>query len=159
MRLNLDDLPLRSGQRHECSYTIDMAPVFVGGAVYELLLPQGMMLAVDRVAGGFLVEVKMDAKLYGPCSRCLREVEMDLHAEQQEFAPTATGGWADSEASAFIEDLVVDVSGLGREALVLAMPDRLLCSPACKGLCSQCGEDLNRGPCACVALELSEPMR
>jgi uncharacterized protein len=127
--------------------------------MYDVLLPEGINVVVDRVAGGFLVEVKMHAKVYGPCSRCLNEVELAIRAEQKEFAPTAGGDWADSDASAFIQDLVVDVSGLSREALVLAMPDRLLCSAECKGLCAQCGEDLNRGPCRCGALELSEPMR
>lgn len=43
----------------------------------------------------------------------------------------------------------VDLEPLLREQLMLAVPFAPLCSDACKGLCSQCGADLNRTPCSC----------
>ncbi len=158
MFLNLDDLGLRGGHRHECAYTVGVAPVTLGGAEYETLLPEGVTVSVDRVAGGFLVRLAFDAKAYGPCSLCLGETELVVHGEQEEFVPTAAGGWAESESSPFIKDMVVDVSALAREALVLAMPDRVLCSATCRGLCAQCGKDLNRGSCGCTTLEITEPI-
>jgi uncharacterized protein len=159
MRLNLDDLGLRGGEQHVCTYTVEVAPVSLGGERYEVLVPEGVSLAIERIAGGYLVGLSMDAWAYGPCSRCLKEATLQVHAEQEEFAPTAVGGWAESESSAFIEDLVVDVSGLAREALVLAIPDKILCSVECRGLCPQCGADLNCGRCGCGPLEISAPMR
>jgi uncharacterized protein len=149
MYLNLEDLGLRGGQRHVCVYTVDIAPVLLGGARYDVVLADGVTAVVERVAGGYLVGVQLEAKAFGPCTRCLREVEVKIHAEQQEFVPTAAGGWEEAEVSLFIKDRVVDLSGLSREALVLAIPDRVLCSPACKGLCAQCGLDLNSGTCEC----------
>ena len=46
---------------------------------------------------------------------------------------------------------VVDVSGLAREAIVLATPSRIVCNEGCLGLCPECGRDRNQGPCACPA--------
>jgi uncharacterized protein len=158
-RLNLEDLALRGGQKHECAYSVDVAPVVLGGVRYQVLLADGVVVAVDRVAGGFLICLTMDARVYGPCARCLKEGDFGVRAEQEEFAPTAAGGWAESESSGFIEGLSVDISGMTREALVLALPAQILCSPSCKGLCPQCGLDLNQGSCECQALEISEPMR
>ena len=43
----------------------------------------------------------------------------------------------------------VDVEPLLREQFVLAVPFAPLCSETCKGLCPQCGIDLNTGTCAC----------
>jgi len=43
----------------------------------------------------------------------------------------------------------VDLEPLFREELVLAIPYAPLCKDDCKGLCSQCGTDLNSGTCAC----------
>jgi uncharacterized protein len=43
-------------------------------------------------------------------------------------------------------DITVDV----RDALLLALPIRLLCSDNCQGLCPVCGENLNLGACRCV---------
>jgi uncharacterized protein len=42
-------------------------------------------------------------------------------------------------------DLTADI----REDIVVALPTRPLCSPVCRGLCPQCGKNLNEGSCAC----------
>jgi uncharacterized metal-binding protein YceD (DUF177 family) len=70
-----------------------------------------MTLVVERIAGGFLVTLSTDAKVYGPCARCLNEVTLELQAEQQEFVPTAKDGWQESGLSDFIEGMVVDIAG------------------------------------------------
>jgi uncharacterized protein len=154
--LDLRDLSLRGGERHERTYSLDVAPVVLGGVDYEVLVPQGVTVTVARVTGGFLIDVSLDARVYGPCARCLREVALQVRAEQQEFAPTAKDGWEESDLSAFVEDMVVDIAGIAREALVLALPARVLCSQSCKGLCSQCGRDLNQNTCDCASIGADE---
>lgn len=134
---------------------MDVAPVMLGGAEYRVLLPEGVDVYVNKVAGGYLVSVSGDARVYGPCARCLAEVALDVHAEEEEFAPTAGGEWEESDTSPFIEGVVVDVEGFVREAIVLALPEQVLCSEACKGLCVRCGRDLNQGACDCGSLEIS----
>jgi uncharacterized protein len=43
----------------------------------------------------------------------------------------------------------VDITEDMREDLVLHVPGFPVCSEGCKGLCAQCGADLNKGSCAC----------
>ncbi len=43
----------------------------------------------------------------------------------------------------------IDLAQLLREQLILAVPYAPLCRPDCKGLCSQCGADLNQAECGC----------
>lgn len=149
MYLDLHDLALRTGERYERTYPLELSPIVQGGVSYQVLLPDGVSVVVDRVAGGFLVTVTADARVYGPCARCLKEVVLETRAEQQEFAPTAKDGWEESELSAFIEGLTLDVDGVTREAVVLSLPSLIVCSPSCRGLCPQCGQDLNERLCDC----------
>lgn len=158
IHLDLDDLCPRGGDRHQSVYAVDLAPITLGGVPYRVLLPRGVEIAIERVAGGYLVNLSTEVKVYGSCARCLSEADVELRAEEQEFAPTAGGTWDEADVSPFIEDLVVDIEGLAREAVILALPDQVLCAPTCKGLCSQCGMDLNLGDCACGALEISQQM-
>jgi uncharacterized protein len=44
----------------------------------------------------------------------------------------------------------IDLGPVVHEAVVLAEPMRVLCAPDCRGLCPQCGKDLNEGPCGCT---------
>lgn len=152
MLLNLAELSLRGGQRYERCYPLDTEPVVLGGSPYTVLVPDGVAVTVDRVVGGFLVKVALVARVYGPCSRCLREAGFDLHAEQQEFAPATSDRWREADLSEFIKDLVVDIDALAREAVVLALPAQPVCEEACQGLCPQCGADRNRGDCGCGGL-------
>jgi uncharacterized protein len=156
MVLSLADLSLRGGDRYERIYMLEFEPVLLGGEEFRVLLPDGVHVTVDRVTGGYLVNVDLDAKIYGPCARCLGEAVVTVHAEQQEFAPTAKDGWEETETSEFIKDLMVDVDGLAREALVLALPAQVVCDEDCKGLCAFCGKDLNKGPCACAEERIDE---
>jgi uncharacterized protein len=158
MRLDLRDLSLRGGDRRETNYRVDLAPLIIGGAEYQVLLQNGVDFAVDRAAGGYLVNVSAKAKVYGPCARCLREAALELTAKEQEFAPADGGSWDEADLSPFIDDLVVDVEALAREAVILSLPAQLLCAPTCKGLCGQCGRDLNVGDCGCSGLEISQEM-
>jgi uncharacterized protein len=143
MRLDLHDLPLRGGERHETNCGAELAPLILGGVEYLVVLPHGVDIAVDRAAGGYLVNVSAKAKLYGPCARCLCAVALEV---------------GEADLSPFIEDLVVDVEAIAREAVILALPAQMLCAPTCKGLCAQCGRDLNVGDCGCVGLEISQQM-
>ena len=43
----------------------------------------------------------------------------------------------------------VDLTEAIRQNVLLALPMVTLCNPDCAGLCSQCGHDLNLGPCQC----------
>jgi uncharacterized protein len=149
MLLSLADLALRGGERYEQTYPLDIDPVLLGGVAYQVLVPGGVTLVVDRVTGGYLLDVSLDANIYGPCARCLAESVLHVHAEQREFAPTARDGWDEFEGSDFIKDLMVDIAGLAREALVLALPPQVVCKDECSGLCALCGHDLNLGPCDC----------
>ena len=36
-----------------------------------------------------------------------------------------------------------------REELILSVPDYVLCTDECKGICAGCGVDLNTGTCTC----------
>ncbi|MFH1756381.1 MAG: DUF177 domain-containing protein [Candidatus Latescibacterota bacterium] len=36
------------------------------------------------------------------------------------------------------------------ENLIINIPIRILCDEGCKGLCPDCGADLNSNPCSCI---------
>ena len=44
-----------------------------------------------------------------------------------------------------------------KDALLLELPIRFVCSENCKGLCSQCGINLNTGTCKCQKEDIMNP--
>jgi uncharacterized protein len=55
----------------------------------------------------------------------------------------------DDLSTAYFHDNAIDLEDLMREQFLLALPMKPLCSDACKGLCPQCGANLNTNPCNC----------
>ena len=43
----------------------------------------------------------------------------------------------------------VDLTEEARESILLTFPSYPVCQPGCRGLCSRCGADLNKGDCSC----------
>lgn len=75
------------------------------------------------------------------CARCLRQVK-------QPFSETFCETYSTN-----LE--IIDIMYVVRQTMALTEDIRFLCSPDCKGLCPQCGHDLNEGPCGCKAENLS----
>ena len=84
-----------------------------------------------------LVTGKVSTPATLQCSRCLKVIEQPLEVREFVFHQELHG-----------EDFV-DLTANIREDIILALPQRALCTESCKGLCPQCGKDLNAGPCQC----------
>jgi uncharacterized metal-binding protein YceD (DUF177 family) len=53
------------------------------------------------------------------------------------------------EALRIDERHTLDLTETARQYLLTALPLQSVCSPSCKGLCPNCGANLNLGPCGC----------
>ena len=102
--------------------------------------------------------------LHVACSRCVNDVNLVLDEKLTvTFMPPGelpaeddnTAGEDGAEVQTEDLDLFpfdgdkIDLEPLFREQFVLAIPYAPLCREDCKGLCSQCGNDLNSGTCGC----------
>jgi uncharacterized protein len=105
-----------------------------------------------RIAG----HVKTSLEL--ACSRCLDgfRVPVDAAFDLMYLPATSepTAGEQEVEAddlgTSYYRDGVIDLSDLVREQFFLALPMKPLCQDACRGLCPECGTNLNTGSCACT---------
>ena len=57
-----------------------------------------------------------------------------------------------------LDGTVLDAQALSRELIILGAPSALTCSDNCKGLCPNCGQDLNEGSCTCSKKEMDPRM-
>jgi len=48
----------------------------------------------------------------------------------------------------------MDLGDRIRDAVILELPVRIYCTTDCKGLCPQCGQDLNQEACSCAEKEV-----
>jgi uncharacterized protein len=108
---------------------------------------------VTPVGEEFLVELSAAGLGDFNCDRCGEPVRQTLQGQVKTlFIHGPTTG--DSEATdevRFItpENQTIDVQQDAVDALLLAVPVKVLCRESCKGLCPSCGRNLNEGSCSC----------
>lgn len=106
-------------------------------------------------------EMVLEGTLRAPfnlvCSRCLkdflRHFQFDVSATyvQPPEGRSAKGAATDLDEDngiMFFDDEIDLLNGV-HEDLVLNIPVKPLCKEDCRGLCPQCGADLNEGECTC----------
>jgi uncharacterized protein len=72
--------------------------------------------------------------------RCLADARPSVHVDSREVEQP---GEADELHTPYLEEGQLELVGWVRDALLLALPPRLLCREGCPGLCPVCGADLN----------------
>lgn len=85
------------------------------------------------------------------CSRCAEESEQELSTKiEMILKPQVTKGDDDEDvAYGFYADKEVQCGEIVEEFLILALPYAVHCSESCRGLCPQCGQNLNVASCSC----------
>jgi len=142
---DLRNIRVRSGEEHREGVEVAIAPIELGSERY-VAVPEHVPaeLSVTRASTGVVLGLRLAVRLHGPCVRCLTDAVVDQELDLREYQATSP----DSEelTSPYLVDDRIDLSAWARDALILALPDKILCRADCAGLCPVCGRDLNSEP-------------
>ena len=90
------------------------------------------------------------AVIESPCARCLAATETSVEAEVEEAFIRDKGEEREADDDQYMySGHVLELDEAVRTALLLEMPSRVLCKEDCRGLCDQCGANLNINECLC----------
>jgi uncharacterized protein len=142
---NLRTLKLRSGEQFADALDVQLEPLELGGQRY-LPVPETVPteLSISRASTGTVFELRFDTRLHGPCYRCLADAVLDVPISAREYQ--ATNPDSDELRTPYLNEDRLDLSAWARDAVVLALPEQILCRAGCAGLCPVCGKDLNAEP-------------
>ena len=139
--VDLERLALSSGQARALDLELDLDPIVLGGQTYAARGGSEARLDVSRTTTGYALRLRFRTELTGPCVRCLEEASNEIEVDAREVDQASA---RDEELrSPYVTDGELDVHRWANDALVLALPDQLLCRSDCAGLCPICGESLN----------------
>jgi uncharacterized protein len=135
VKINIDEIPESGLDVQE-----KLDPGKLGLAIQNRIVydsPLDIQAHVTKMTGDIRVQGMAEAHVLWSCSFCLKmfrklfQQRFDLH-------------YPNKETIEFI-----DPTDLIREEILLAYPIQMKCQKNCKGLCSQCGNNLNENPCQC----------
>ena len=117
---------------------------------------------VTNTGAALLVMGIAEGVAHCACSRCLEDVFYDFEGQIEGYYLIEDGGVpnyedddepGEDEFDVLPADHIIDLEPLIKAALMVDAPNVPLCREDCAGLCTQCGSNLNDGPCGCGADE------
>jgi uncharacterized protein len=146
---NLRTVRLRSGEQFRDARQVDLERLELGGERY-IPIPEKpeAALTLTQTSSGLVLELELDVRMVGPCFRCLGDAELPVTVRSREYQATSPDESDESDElrTPYVVDDRLDLSAWARDAVALALPDKILCRPGCAGICPVCGRDLNREP-------------
>jgi uncharacterized protein len=143
---NLRAVRLRSGEQFRDAREVDLEPLELAGERY-VPIPEKpeAVLTLTQTSSGLVLELELDVRMVGPCFRCLGDAGLPVTVRSREYQATSPGE-SDELRTPYVVDDRLDLSAWARDAVALALPDKILCRADCAGICPVCGRDLNREP-------------
>jgi uncharacterized protein len=123
---------------------------------FEVVEPVDLKFTVHKDQARFRLTGTVSTVLELECSRCAEPYRLPIHSPfDLRYLPHSENVGPEREveeddlSDAFYLDDVIDLKQLMEEQFYLALPMKPLCRPDCKGLCPNCGTNLNVGTCDC----------
>lgn len=149
MRLGLAQIMDRPGAVVPFSCSVDLSNLQYG-ASHPVTEPVEASGTVRNTAGVLVMSGSIKTCLHGVCDRCAAEFSREVEYPIQAVLVEELANEENEDEWVFpLEGESADLEDIVRTVFVLNMESKLLCKPDCKGLCCQCGKNLNDGPCSC----------
>lgn len=119
-------------------------------------------MEVFRTGESISISGLINTTLKLSCIRCLDNFDFPLEtefkynlypSEEREVLPEIEINRKDLDVL-YYQGNSIDISPLIREQIILSIPSYSLCRESCKGMCPQCGSNLNQGSCQCGNKEI-----
>lgn len=155
------DLSKLHGQRQHVERVYAPSAFAPDDPDYRVAAPVAVSMDVEKAGkDAFRVTGCATTRLELVCSRCAEPFEIPVDARfELRYLPVPEPGAEDEKddkeiaeddlATSFYSEGSLDILDLLREQFQLALPMKPLCAEPCRGLCPECGANLNRTTCDC----------
>ena len=118
---------------------------------------------VRKIKDAVFVEGSLDTIIETDCSLCLEKAQIPVSSRfHYTFVPRQADVEDEKELTAedmdveyYVEE-TIDLDPLILEQIILQIPMRVVCRETCRGLCPQCGINLNTTSCTCSGKIIDE---
>ncbi len=162
MIINLSEIMSVEGQVKNIQTPFELEVIPFNNMEYKVFKSSPIDITIAHIG-------KRKVELYGktkitiliPCNRCLEESKVDfdvfLH-EKLDFESKDEDEINALKEANYLNEYNLDLDLMVYEEIILDFPMKVLCEDDCKGLCSSCGTNLNKGVCGCDTTSLDPRM-
>lgn len=154
MQIHLSEISSSEGKCQSYTVGLEMENITFQQGSFPILSKEPVELTITNTGNKVLeLEGHSEVTVAVPCDRCLEEVRVSIPLQFQrklDMKLTEEERINDLDESSYLTGTDLDVDRLVYLEVLMSWPLKVLCKEDCKGICSQCGKNLNEGPCGCT---------
>lgn len=135
------------------------------GAEFRQLAPLEVGAVAELAGAEIRIRGHLGTRLAATCDRCLGPVEIRVQRDFDVYYRPVASIAREDEVEIPREELDigfyhgegVELADLLTEQVILSVPMKVVCGPACRGLCPVCGVNRNLEECRCQPPEVESP--
>ncbi len=149
--MKIDLLPILNADGRKLPLDVELDFVGKTEQAAKFLTPVRVVGEFANIGGSIELSATASCRLEFVCDRCCESFESDFDCSFEEvFKKEDTRVEDDRNPDAVIlKGTAVDIDEIVTNNVVVNLPFKCLCSEDCKGLCANCGQNLNEGECSC----------
>ena len=154
MQIHLSDVTDSEGKHIQLQPELELDKISFQMGDYPILEKTPVELEITNT-GNKVLELKgIGSVTVGiPCDRCLEQVAVKIPYEIEQkldMKKSDTERVQDLDDNDYLTGMDLDVDRLVYLEVLMSWPLKVLCREDCKGICSRCGKNLNKGSCGCA---------
>lgn len=154
MQIHLSEISSSEGKVVQTTVEFEMDTISFQQGSFPVLDKEPIELTISNTGNKVLeIEGACSVAVGIPCDRCLENVSVDIPLQfkrKLDMKLTDEERIHDLDESSYLTGMDLDVDRLVYLEVLMNWPLKVLCKEDCKGICSQCGKNLNEGSCDCV---------
>ena len=154
MQIHLSDITDSEGKHIQLQLDLDLDKISFQMGDYPILEKTPIELDITNTGNKVLEMKGTGAVVVGiSCDRCLEQVAVKIPYEidqKLDMKKSDTERVQDLDENDYLTGMDLDVDRLVYLEVLMSWPLKVLCREDCKGICSRCGKNLNKGSCGCA---------
>jgi len=154
MKIDVSDLIKKKSVHKDLDLDIDLDGFSYGYDDIKVIEPIKFKGELDVLGELFVMQGIVTGTIELTCSRCLVQFPHKLDIKIiEKFSNDADIADKDDDVT-LIDSTTLDITEIVLGNIILSLPIKRLCSETCKGLCPNCGADLNVSECNCETVDV-----
>lgn len=116
---------------------------------YHFIEPLSVKGSVSNNGKSLILRAVAEGHMTTNCARCMTEITVPVRFEIDENLARDDGEVSEDEDIILFHDTSVEIDDIVFDNFLMNTTGKYLCKEDCKGLCVECGQNLNEGECGC----------
>lgn len=149
MTIDVSGILKEFGGKIEVNGEVRISEVEFKGERYILEEPLKVNGTISNNGKALVLTADVEAQMRTQCARCLDDIVVDAGFSVEESFVQSESKVPEDDDIIVFDGYTIELDDVIEDNLIMNIEGRYLCDEDCKGLCPQCGANLNNGECGC----------